>query len=238
MVDMDFMVALGEIIGSPHVQIDPAARVIYYNLLFHGYMLGEQKTRAGARKLYLQCLIAVTPWQNSAKGTVMDLAATSVLCWTTIVSFDYSLSYKFHKLSCRIAKQLGIHHMDVLPAKDAQGDTMPRKKRLAFWQLVLVDLFFRLCYDKPSEISAEASTRFVKPPGVVDLVTEQPQAAGTVLDIIWTRATFLAKAFFERFDVARDDAAALASNDFQQMVDGLCDQFESLIEDWQLVSSH
>jgi hypothetical protein len=231
------MVSLGDIISSPHVQIDPAARVIYYNLLFHGYMLGEQKTRAGARKLYLQCLAAVPAWQENAKGTMMDLAATSILSWTNVVSFDYNLAHSFHKLCCRIVKQLGMHHLDVLPTKDGLDDTTARKKRSGFWQLVLVDLFFRLCYDKPSEISAEASTRFIKLPEVVDLVTEQPKAVVTVLEVIWNRAIFLAKAFFEHLDGARSSTGGVASDDFQRTVDGICDQFEELVQDWQLVRS-
>jgi hypothetical protein len=166
----------------------------------------------------------------------MDLAAASILSWTTIINFDYALAYRFHKLSCRITKQLGIHHLDVISNKSGQDSPSMRKKRSAFWQLVIVDLFFRLCYDKGSEISAEASTRFVRLPETVDLVTQQPFACYTVLEIVWNRAIFLVKPFFEHLDAARSNADGLASPDFQREVDGWCDQLEGMIEDWGLVS--
>jgi hypothetical protein len=237
LADLSFMVSLSEVIASPHVQIDPAARLIYSNLLFHGYMMSDKKTRTGSRALYLQCLIAVPAWQESAKGTTMDLAAASILSWTTIVNFDYNLAYRFHKLSCQICKQLGLHHIDVVATRNTHEDSTTRKKRSAFWQLVLIDLYFRLCYEKESEISSEASTRFVKLPGTVNLVTEQPPAVLTILEILWGRVIFLAKAFFEHRDAAQSNVDGLAGLDFQKKVDELCDECEELVDDWQLVGA-
>lgn len=237
LVELDFMLSLTEIINSPHVHIDPAAKVIYFNLLFHGYMFGEHKTQAGARTLYLQCLVTVPAWQESAKGSLMDLAATSILIWTTALSFDYNLAWKFHNMGCRISKQLGLHHLDVLASKGTKEDASIRNKREGFWQLVLTDLFFRLCYDKGSAISAEASPRFVKLPDVVDPVSTQPRAATAVNDIIWTRAMFLVKDFYQHFDNAKSSPEGLTSSAFQQKVDVICDEIADMIDDWQLVSS-
>lgn len=236
LVELDFMLSLTEVIDSPHVHIDPAARVVYYNLLFHGYMFGERKTQAGARTLYLQSLVAVPPWQESAKGTLMDLAATSVLIWTTVTSFDYNLAWKFHNMGCRIVKQLGLHHLDVLATKGTKEDASMRNKRAGFWSLVLVDLFFRLCYDKGAAISAEASPQFVRLPEVVDPVSARPDAATAVNEIIWNRVIFLVKNFFEHLDQARSSAEGLASSAFQQKVDASCDEIVDMIDDWQLVS--
>lgn len=236
LVELDFMLSLTEIIDSPHIRIDPAARIVYYNLLFHGYMFGERKTRAAARTLYLQCLVAVPPWQESAKGTPMDLAASSILIWTTVISFDYNLSWKFHKMTCRLAKQLGYHHLDVLASKGTKEDATMRKKRAGFWQMVLTDLFFRLCYDKGSSISAEASTHFVRLPDIVDPVSARPLAATAVNEIVWNRTIFLTKDFFQHFDQIRDSTEGLASSEFQQKVDAICDEIADMINDWQLVS--
>ena len=230
------MLSLTEIINSPHVYIEPAARIVYYNLLFHGYTFGEHKTQAGARTLYLQCLVAVPPWQESAKGTLMDLAATSILIWTTALSFDYNLAWKFHNMGCRMAKQLGLHHLDVLASKGTKEDATIRHKRAGFWQLVLTDLFFRLCYDKGSAISAEASPQFVRLPEVVNPVSEQPRAATAVNEIIWNRTIFLVKDFFQLFDQARSSTDGLISSVFQQKVDTICDEIADMIDDWQLVS--
>lgn len=235
LVDLDFMVSLSDIIGSPHVQIDAAAQVIWYNLVFHGYMFGERKTTAGSRTLYFQCLVAIPSWQQNAKGTIMDLAATSILVWTTIISFDYNLAWKFHNMACRITKQLGMHHLDVLTTKGVRDEELMRKKRSAFWQLVLVDLFFRLCYDRKSSISAEASPRLVQLPEVVNLVAAQPVAVTTVIEIIWIRVTLIVKSFYERLDEARSGAGGVASIAFQATVDAMCNEIEDMIADWHLV---
>jgi hypothetical protein len=168
----------------------------------------------------------------------MDLVAAAILTWTCAMSFDYSLAWEFHKLSCTILKRLGMHRLDAAPTDNRPTDPLILQKRSSFWQVVLIDIFFRLCYDKASEVSGEASTQLVNLPDIINPVSEQPQAVKTVHDIIWYRVIFLARLFLERLDQARIRADGIADPDFQRMADETCDHIEKLTIDWQLVIFH
>lgn len=235
LLELDFMMSLTDIIDSPHVQVEDAARLVYYNLVFHGAVVGERQLRVTARALYLQCLQAVPAWQDSATGTLMDLVAASIMTWTCIMSFDYKLAWRFHSQSCRFAKQMGLHHLDVLSAKGTKAADVQRKQRIGFWQLVLADIFFRLCYDKESCISSDASHKYVNVPDVLDVVSTQPQAEQMIPHIIWGRVIFLGKEFFDHYDRVRGDPDALRGKEFQDKVDSICDEMENMILDWNLV---
>jgi len=79
MIDHEFVTSLVDIIDSPYIQIDPAARLVYMCLLFHGHILCQYKSPTTARQLYLRCLEVVPQWQSQDSGTVMDLIGASLL---------------------------------------------------------------------------------------------------------------------------------------------------------------
>lgn len=236
MLDPKFMESLTDIINSPHVQIDPAARLIYHNLVFHGSVVGEPKEQSIARGLYLQCLKAVPAWQASATGTMLDLISTSLMTFTTAISLDYDLAGRFHHQSCQIAKQLNLHRLDVLAAVGVKGhETM--NQRLGVWSLVLTDLFFRFFAGKGSSLSKEISLEHIGSLEAMNLVGSRPPAARTIVQVVWGRVIVLAKEFFEHYDrVVVETAGKISeSQTFQAKVDELCDEIEEMIEDWQLV---
>jgi hypothetical protein len=238
LLDAEFMSSLSNIVSSPYIQIDPAVRLVYYNLLFHGFIVGESKTQTRARSLYSHCLGAIKQWQETATGTMMDLVASSLSNWTAIHSFDFKLAWKLHSQACRIAMHLGLHRLDVSPrpSQTKQEEELRNKQRGGFWQLVLVDLFFRLCYDKPSCISAEASPEAVRIASPVDLTSQRPVAGLYSTQIIWTRITFIGKSFFESYDSVTANEGQKSAEAFQSKVDGWCDEIELIITDWRLVS--
>lgn len=228
------MSSLSNIVSSPHVQIDQALRLVYYNLLFHGFIVGESKTKT-ARSLYSQCLGTAKQWQQSATGTMMDLIASSITAWTAIHSLDFKLAWKFHSQACRIATHLGLPQLDVSPRppQSKQEEDLRNMQRGGFWHLVMVDLFFRLCYDKPSSISAEASPEAVRIASPADITSQRPAAGLYSTQIIWTRLIFVGKSFFESYD--RLSLSERLAEAFQHKVDTLCDEIEMLIHDWRLV---
>ena len=235
LLDLEFMISLSDVITSPHVKVDPAARLVYYNLVFHGSVVGESRSRVTARALYLQCLQAIPAWQEQATGTVLDLVATSILTWTCVVSLDYKLAFQFHTQCCGFAKQMGLHQLDVLPDKGARNETLQRNQRMGFWQLVLCDLFFRLCYNKESSISAEASPKFVHPPNMLD-ASIHPKASTLIPWIMWGRVVHSVLNFFRVYDRIKDNPEEIAAQEFQDMVDGICHDLETMVDDWDLVS--
>lgn len=235
MLDKDYMMSLSNVITSPHVKIDPAARLIYYNLVFQGCVVGDSSTPLAARALYLQCLQAVPTWQDHATGAMMDLIATCIMQWTCVLSFDYKLAYRFHTQSCKFAKQMGLHHLDVLSPKGTKGAEIHQHQRFGFWSLVLSDLYYRLCYGRESSISADASPNFVHVPEVFDETLMQPRAAIMIPHMIWGRVTFLVVAFFKHYDRIKDDPVLVSGKEFQDKVDSICDEIEDMINDWDLV---
>ncbi|ETN39196.1 uncharacterized protein HMPREF1541_05419 [Cyphellophora europaea CBS 101466] len=233
LLDVEFMLSLCDVINSPLVQVEPAARLVYYNLIFHGGVLGGPRSQITARGLYLQCLHAVPAWQACASGTMLDLIASSLMTFTTAISFDYTLAWKFHRQACEFVKQRGL---DRLNALDMVGLTKTEidNQRLGFWQLVLVDIFFRFFANKPSSISSEASVASSGVPPATDVTHQRPRAGRTIVNTIWQRVLFVAKEFFEHYDRVSIIDGGTKSHQFQKKVDSLCDEIEEMIDDWQL----
>jgi hypothetical protein len=234
LLDVEFMVSLADVINSPHVQIDPAARLIYYNLIFHGSVIGEPKQPFVARGLYLQCLKAVPAWQASATGTMLDLISSALMTFTTAISFDYDLAFKLHDQACQFAKQLNLHRLDVLTAVGVRGRDL-MNQRMGVWGLVLTDLFFRFFAGKGPSLSKEVSMEQIGALDASDLVGVRPRATLTIVRVIWGRVIVLAKQFFEHYDDVEAAGAGKSGKSFQDKVDELCDEIEDLIDDWQLV---
>jgi hypothetical protein len=235
LIDSDLLTSVGDVITSTHVRVDPAVKVIYYNLLFNGYSFTGGRTRAGTRALYLQCLAAVPQWQKEAKGTLPDLSAASILTWSTALSFDYSLAWQFHTQACRIAKQMGFHQLDVVSTKASRHDEVLNQKRRGLWQLVIGDFFFRLCYNKPSCISSEVSTQLVEWTQACDVQVNRPRAFSISVHMIWGRITFILKDYFDLVD--QNDAATEgpSTTEIQEKAESICDEIEAMIADWHLV---
>lgn len=229
------MVSLSDVINSPHVQIDAAARLVYYNLVYHGLVVQGRNAPTSARALHLRCLQAVPAWQKSQQGAVMDLIAASLMTWTCALNFDLSLSWKFHCQACQFARRLGLHHLDVLSTKHDEDEPLQQKQRTGYWQLVLIDLFFRLFFRRESAISADASPRFVKLPELANPAVERPRAVATVGPLIWLRIIFIAKDFCDHFDRVSKTVGGLESAEFQEKVDSLCDEIEDMFTDWNIV---
>lgn len=237
MLDADFMISLADVINSPLVRIEPAARLIYHNLVFHGSVIGESKRQITARGLYLQCLQAVPAWQANATGTILDLISATLMTLTTAMSFDYNLAGKFHIQACNFTKHLNLHRLDALvavgiKAKDSHG------QRLGVWGLVLTDLFFRFFAGQKSALSEDVTLASVGVLGPTELVGKRPRAARTIVNTIWGRVIFIAKEFFEYHDRVKKLEGGRLAADFQNKVDELCDEIEEMIEDWHLVSRY
>lgn len=235
LLDAEFMMSLSDVIDSNHVQVDPTARLIYFNLVFHGSVIGESKLQSTARGLYLRCLQAIPTWQASATGSLLDLIAMALTTFTTAISFDFNLAWKFHKQSCLYAKQLGLHRLDVLASVGVNQKDL-NNQRLGVWGLVLTDLFFRFFTGRESGISKDVSVSHVALPRISDPTCQRPKAAHTIIQTIWARITFIAKEFFEHYDRIANMEGGKASQDFQDKVNALCDEIEEMFDDWQLVS--
>lgn len=165
----------------------------------------------------------------------MDLVAACLTTWSAVQNFDYDLAWEMHRLTCEFVKTLKIHLLDHpdSPAQEASDEEYRDKQRTGFWvTLVVVDLFFQLCLDRPSCISAEASTENVHLPSLGDPTSERPIARTYSTYFVWIRVIFIAKAFFD--EASRQNGNP--SQDFHDRVDAYCDEILLMVIDWRLVS--
>lgn len=80
LVNRKLIELIPDIIGLPHVHLDPAILVVYYGILYHGCGLpvsgtDPRNSQEYMRKLYLGCLRSLPAWQREATGSTTDLMA-------------------------------------------------------------------------------------------------------------------------------------------------------------------
>ncbi|KAK2794501.1 hypothetical protein FQN52_008079 [Onygenales sp. PD_12] len=230
-VDRDFMKAMPETIDSSLVQIDPAVRLLYFNLLFHGQNMGQRKSSTVANSVYVKCLQEVSAWQKSAKGTIMDIIAASVTAWTAISAFDYHLGWKFHRVACRFATNLNL-----LPIGSQKTQQMDVPTKGLIMGMAHTDIMFRLFYDKPYAIH-NSTIREMDLPSLMSPASaprsSQPRAAPTITYILWVRLAYITSDFFEYLDNHSNDRTQ-RPEDFRRKIFFFCDQIEELMEDWPI----
>jgi hypothetical protein len=248
------LVTVSQVIASPHIQTDPAVRLIYHNLLFHGYLVDRPQTNSTTRAWdeYLQCLRCISLWRErpTSTSTLMDLIAGGISTWSALQNLDYELAWILHRKTCSTAKALGLLHLDQqasqlpLPSLPTPAHldarTFRNQLRWGFWTLVLSDLFFRLLFSRPSCISADASCEGIRFPDSADMRSERPVASVHATQAVWGRLTFIAKEFFEMVDgrLSLENDAALLLQSFQARMDGVCEEIRIMVADWRLVCSH
>ena len=194
------MSSLGNVVASTYIQVDPAIRLVFYNLLFHGYIFGPCKGPTTARRLYFQCIKAMELWKKADTGTFMDLVASVITSWTATHNLDKKLAWELHAHACSIAKGLKWHNIDVTPLPTGEDSVTRNKQRAAYWELVIMDLMLRLSWNRPSCISAEACPDQVNLPNLTDPRTDRPVALVHSIKTVWIRSAFIAKAFLELYD--------------------------------------
>lgn len=87
LVDRRVIELLPDMIGLPHIRLDPAILVVYYYILRMGCTIPvidqEQNVHFTgihyARSMYICCLRAIPDWQREAVGSTTDLVAATML---------------------------------------------------------------------------------------------------------------------------------------------------------------
>lgn len=229
------MSSFANVVASEHIHVDPAIRLVYYNLLYHGYISGPCKEPTTARKLYLLCHRALQLWQKAGTSDFMDLVASVITSWTANHNLDKALAWDLHARACSIARDLKWHVIDVAYLSTDHDDDTRNKHRAAYWELVIMDLMFRLNANKPSCISRDARPDLVNLPSITDLRTDRPVALVHTIKTVWIRSAFIAKSFFELYDRIQDGRGEIP-NDVVEQLDAFCDEIFTTINDWRLVS--
>lgn len=229
------MSSLANVVASEHIHVDPAIRLVYYNLLYHGYISGRPKEPTTAQRLYFQCRKALKVWQKAGTSNIMDFVASVITSWTANHNLDKALAWNLHARACNFVRALNWHVIDGA-GRPADGDDSTRNKhRAAYWDLVIMDLMFRLNGSKPSCLSKDACPDLVNLPSITDLRTARPVAQVHSYKIVWIRSAFIAKSFFELNDRLKDGRGDIP-DDVNEQLDSFSDEILTMIDDWRLVS--
>jgi len=99
----EFIVSVPDLLKNPHVRIDFATQIVYYNLLFSGMMYHkDQDPEQGsyARQIYCQLLSLIPEWEAEAKGSEMDFLAPFFTIWVALSFSEPDLAYKMLSYAC------------------------------------------------------------------------------------------------------------------------------------------
>ncbi|KAF2120436.1 hypothetical protein BDV96DRAFT_266195 [Lophiotrema nucula] len=225
MEDLELLHLLPSIIDSPYVNVEPAARVLYYNALYYGLIKLRGVANPLARKAYFKALESVPLWLETSKASDLDIMTACLTTWTAINNFDYQLSWRFHCKSCQLSKTRGLDRLDCSPPATLEEERWREKMRPLCWQVLQTDLLFRLFYGKPS-VWQWSVDRF-KPPALISASNLHPNSSQVICYAVWMDYTILTVELFNALDEGTAGPEA---------VDVFCIKMETIINNWNLMS--
>jgi len=154
-----------------------------------------------------------------------------------IDNLDYTNSWNFHSEACRLAHDLGFHQLDNPSLHKKQNDEQIELMRKGFWQLVHTDYSFRLSFGKPALVT---DTKFQVNLPSLKMATSVAASGNIIEDtigdttfVVTSRIAFIVTEFFG--NVEMDPRHEINELDWE--VERLCDEIESVLVQWKIVSS-
>lgn len=151
--------------------------------------------------------------------------------WQSILAienFDYHLGWDLHVDCCQIAHDLRLDKLDSENSEDRpEGFEDEAKKnvlRRKMWQLIHMEFFFRLYYDKPPTITG--SDFSVELPSLMT-APESANQSDTVYFLVNSKNVFITKEFF--------DVIQKPDENLKQRVEDLSAQIETTMTELNLV---
>ncbi|KAH7357012.1 hypothetical protein BKA65DRAFT_219360 [Rhexocercosporidium sp. MPI-PUGE-AT-0058] len=227
----EFMVSMADLLENPHVRIDFATQIVYYNLLFMGMVVHEDRDVEHGfygRQIYCQILSLIPEWEREESGTSMDFIASFFTMSITLTFSQPDLGHKMLSHACKIGRGLGLFEIDkpdesqIHETQEKLPETEKDGMRTAFWFLLRFDCIFRLAYKKPALIRQGCWT--VKIPNV-DTVNDTGSDPGRF--ILCVKTTLVIMRFLELFDHE-------VPPDIGPRVCSLVDDIISVAETWKL----
>ncbi|KLO97453.1 Uncharacterized protein LW93_3431 [Fusarium fujikuroi] len=256
LVDRRVIELLPDMIGLPHIRLDPAILVVYYYILRMGCTIPvidqEQNVHFTgihyARSMYICCLRAIPNWQREAVGSTTDLVAATMLVGIPISlhlsyfssdlqtqaasdALDPQLSAQLFQLASKYAIGLDLHNTDSPNYPSGFGQDNIDEVRRGFWELMHYEFFHRLVYDDPPTMTAQMKQWIVSLPWLESCKRPVSQEVPTIRFIFKSRLTFILAEFFMLLE---NISRYLESESFTQVL-ALCQQIYDLYKDWDIV---
>lgn len=239
LIDKRFVEMMPDMLTFEHIHFDSCVLIIYYGVLWHGCCsfaarepITNDEVRKWSKLTYLGCLRALPLWQREATGTITDLVAAITMARLAAESFDYELSWKMFKTAGEYAKGLGMHNLDSRGGmmRGIHNPDISDDDRKSFWDLIQVDMFFRLIFNKPPSISGNAWQ--VNLPWLNPQSQPPPQPNATMIFLVSSRVTLLLIRFFAMLEETTGDMREVMAK-----TEDMCQEIQTLYNEWNLVSS-
>lgn len=145
---------------------------------------------------------------------------------------DHELGWQIYKSACEHAEELKIHHLDNTEIPPEPDQARLEADRKGFWDLINIDFFFRLIYNKPPAFAIKMEAWRVNLPWLSPVSKPDFHAIPTVTFIIRSRITFILIRFFSLLEERTRDLGLEAE------IELLCREIETLFREWEIVSCH
>ncbi|EWZ40895.1 hypothetical protein FOZG_09515 [Fusarium oxysporum Fo47] len=237
---MELMYRIPDIINLPEITVDPAALILFHCILYHGSLtlpasIAPQDWKT-TRTMYVHCLRTLPAWRMQVLGTKTDLITAILLMRAAFQQCDLEFGWGMYTLVCQCVKKLNMHNLDQsfptlfldseLPSEGAD------QHRKGFWNLVLVDLFFRLLHGKPAIITADTADWRVNLPSINTAPDDTEHRASTLAFLVKSRLTLIFLRFFDKLgqDQEEEDGVVI-------LTAGLYEEIEVLFREWSVTDS-
>ncbi|KAJ4015225.1 hypothetical protein NW752_006677 [Fusarium irregulare] len=232
-VDRRVLELLPEITNLPHIHVDPVMLVIYYSIMYHGCSLRasnitSHESLAYMNASYLGCLRAVPSWEREASGTMTDVIAALYTSRVAAEFFDYDLAWRSFKYACEYCQVLNLHKLDSDENNTFFSDATCDDERRGFWEVIQIDLFYRLILNTPPAITNNPWK--VNLPWLDLDSGTVPQGMQTITFLASSRVTLLIARFFAMLD----DPANATKSDIVGKTEDLCREMQEIFAEWQL----
>lgn len=134
------------------------------------------------------------------------------------------------KRAGELAQGLGIHNIDVDGGMmgGVRNPDISDEHRKSFWDLIQVDMFFRLMYNKPPSISGNAWK--VNLPWLDPSSQPPPQPDAAMVFLLSSRVTLLLIRFFAMLEECSGDVGQM-----MRKTEDMCREIKVLYDEWNLV---
>lgn len=253
-VDRRIFEVLPDIINLPHIHVDPVILVIYYSIIYHGCSLKASNVSstgsvAYMNASYLGCLRAMPSWEREASGTMPDVIAALYIVslylsiYMFVASshtflfqsrlaaefFDYDLAWKSFKYACEYCQVLNLHRLDSDENNSFFSDATCDDERRGFWEVIQIDLFYRLILNTPPAITNNPWK--VNLPWLDLDSGAVPQGMQTITFLASSRVSLVIARFFAMLD----DPANATKTEIVAKTEDLCREMQQIFAEWQLV---
>lgn len=147
--------------------------------------------------------------------------------------FDLDIFWQVARLAGEYSMALGLHNLDSPDVPNPVGERISRGDRKGLWQLMEIDLFFRLLFDRPPNLPVDIEGWRVNLPWLSEGPEARADAESTVCYLVDSKTTFVMARFFKLLEGpgALDDSVLL------ERTEALCLEIEDAFQEWNLVCS-